>query len=337
MASLITITQVCDKLLNTFIDKVSETHQISRDDLLSLWEEVVSAGVGDVKAKKTKKTKKNKEEEEEEKKEEVEAHTCQYVPKKGKAAGKACGKAVVKGKKMCSAHKKFESESKSEPKPSEEPSEEPSVEPSAEPSEEPSVEPSEEPSADEEQSEQEHEGKCIAVFARGAKKGETCGAKVKEGDYCSKHQKSGEKKHEKKEPVIPKRKKEEEKPKEEKEKVVLRKHPKLNVIYHEDTGFVFKSEKEKVVTGRIVNGKIRKLNKHDNDEIIAYSFPVMKEKDEPEVETEFTEAIKKITSKKEIEELAEKDVEEIAEEMIEEEAEEEPEEEAEEEYIEEDD
>jgi len=43
MASLITITKGCDKLLNTFIDKMTENHKISRNDLLTLWNQVVSS------------------------------------------------------------------------------------------------------------------------------------------------------------------------------------------------------------------------------------------------------------------------------------------------------
>ena len=312
MASFATITQVCDALLGKFIAKIVEVHNIEEEALTSLWNEIVesSTGVEPKKSKSKGKTKKSKkveddateevrsesESEEKPKNKKVEeesepAGECQYVPKKGKNARKACGKKALVGKKMCSTHKKFELE---EDAPEEKATQE----------EVPVEEPAKE------------EVTCIAEISRGANKGKKCGAKVKEGEYCSKHAKTAEKTVEKKEPVLPERKKkasgdDEEQPK----KIVLLKHPKLKVFYHEETGLTFKSDKKKVVTGRIENDKIRELNKSDNDDIVKYGFAV----DKP-IETEFTDAINKIKekiSKKDIEELVEKDVEEVTEEMLE--------------------
>jgi hypothetical protein len=59
---------------------------------------------------------------------------------------------------------------------------------------------------------------------------------------------------------------------EPKAKASLKKHKKLGVLYHEETGFVFKSEQDKTVTGKIVDNKVVKLEKTDVPKLREWKF-----------------------------------------------------------------
>ena len=133
------------------------------------------------------------------------------------------------------------------------------------------------------------EGGCVYLFTRGKNSGSKCGSKIKSGEYCSKHEKF--------ENSTPKSKKSLPKPKSvsstksttsspapKKINKVLRENKTIGKFWHEETQAVFKSKDERVVIGRLKDGKICDLNEEDTKLIESYGFkieekkPVVKEK-----------------------------------------------------------
>ena len=127
---------------------------------------------------------------------------------------------------------------------------------------------------------------CPYLFTKGAREGENCGSKPKNGsEYCSRH-----KKHEGLEPkqkkVLPVPKKsvntkindQKSTPPTKSQGIILRKNKILDMIWHVETGMVFKSENERVVIGKCIDDKLLPLNDNDINICMAHSFKYEKSK-----------------------------------------------------------
>ena len=112
----------------------------------------------------------------------------------------------------------------------------------------------------EEKVEEQKGGICIYEFSKPPRKGEKCGVKVKDGGcFCSKHKKSDAKTVEKSVEKEPKKSVEKSSESTRKKKdFVITKNKDLNVWWNESTGLVFKSEKEKIVIGKVVDDDVVK-------------------------------------------------------------------------------
>ena len=94
---------------------------------------------------------------------------------------------------------------------------------------------------------------CQYVMLRGSKKGTLCGCEIKnEHDYCTKHLKSVKKTKISKSVDIPE-------PIDMQKSKVLRRNKSIDKLWHEETGMVFKSIDERVVTHRMVDGDVKDL------------------------------------------------------------------------------
>ena len=100
---------------------------------------------------------------------------------------------------------------------------------------------------------------CPYVFVKGGKKNQACGLKPKDNsNYCSRHQKSEEQKHPKKE-IKPISTKVCAKP-----RIVLQRKKEIgNKLYHTETGFVFDSPTQRTVIGKCIDSEIVPLNETD--------------------------------------------------------------------------
>ena len=135
---------------------------------------------------------------------------------------------------------------------------------------------------------------CPYVFSKGARNGEQCGCKPKNGNvYCCKHKKyedTKEKKIETKKPV-------------EKIGIILRKHKITGKLWHMESGLVFKSVDERIVTGKITNDIINPLTDEDVQECKKLNFKyelVTEEQDKPETITEEQDKPETITDVKKL-------------------------------------
>ena len=98
---------------------------------------------------------------------------------------------------------------------------------------------------------------CQYVMVRGSKKGTLCGCEIKnEHDYCTKHLKSVKKTKISKSVDIPE-------PIDMQKSKVLRRNKSIDKLWHEETGMVFKSIDERVVTHRMVDGDVKDLSEQD--------------------------------------------------------------------------
>ena len=122
---------------------------------------------------------------------------------------------------------------------------------------------------------------CPYVFAKGANAGEVCGSKPKNGaTYCSKHKKyeGTEPRSSTKKTLLPTTKKsivpvvKKVSPAIKKPNLILIRHKKINKFIHPETGLVFKSDKEKIVIGKLDNDKIIDLDESDIDNCKKYGF-----------------------------------------------------------------
>jgi hypothetical protein len=77
---------------------------------------------------------------------------------------------------------------------------------------------------------------CAYVYTRNPRSGEICNARTRSGNYCSKHRKN---------------------------EIKLRLDPSILHLVHDETGFVFKSPREKIVIGKLKNGIIAPLDQTD--------------------------------------------------------------------------
>ena len=121
---------------------------------------------------------------------------------------------------------------------------------------------------------------CPYLFTKGNREGECCGSKPKNGAvYCSRHKKyEGVPPKEKK--VLPTSKKSiasgvksKKSPvtKQNNDKI-LRKNTKIDKLWHQESGMVFKSKTERIVIGKCVDDKILPLTEDDIDVCISLSF-----------------------------------------------------------------
>tara|TARA_A100001011_G_C14318317_1_gene849079 strand:- start:5026 stop:5886 length:861 start_codon:yes stop_codon:yes gene_type:complete len=106
---------------------------------------------------------------------------------------------------------------------------------------------------------------CPYVFTKGSRCGEQCGCKPKNGNkYCCKHKKY--------EDIPIKEKKITPTVKKEKVNIILRKHKLTNMLWHSESGMVFKSCNERTVIGRIINDKLNPLSESDIEECKRLNF-----------------------------------------------------------------
>lgn len=119
---------------------------------------------------------------------------------------------------------------------------------------------------------------CPYEYVRTPKAGTRCNAKPKnENVYCARHKKY-ENKPLKTRKVVPSPKKsikpktKKTSPVPKKTQRVLRTNRELGVLWHPDTGFVFNSAKDRTVTQRVVDGKVRDLADEDIDDCKKWGF-----------------------------------------------------------------
>jgi hypothetical protein len=101
---------------------------------------------------------------------------------------------------------------------------------------------------------------CIHVFVRGPRKGNTCGSCVKTGfEFCTVHSKKQKAlvPHVENHELVEKHEVSPDIPVIERPKLIFRKNIALDIIYHQDSGYVVKSKTDSSIIGRIdiVNGK----------------------------------------------------------------------------------
>ena len=122
---------------------------------------------------------------------------------------------------------------------------------------------------------------CPYIFTKGVNSGEMCGSKPKNGaTYCSKHKKyEGMECHSStkkkllpvtKKSIVPAVKKVNSCIK--KPNLILIRHKKINKFIHPESGLVFKSDKEKIVIGKLHDDKIIDLDESDIDNCKKYGF-----------------------------------------------------------------
>lgn len=209
------------------------------------WSDDASGGVTEIKPKKKSSSKKTSSEATPTPTPEAdsvgEVGKCMYVATKGKLKGTTCGKKTVPGKKMCQSHKKAEDDViRDDPE-----------------------SPVFGPQNKEEQTVSEDSKKCTYVATRGKNKGVACGNDVADGsDTCSKHTK----------------KTSEPEPDADADKTTVV-ETKIHVVkkqngrwVHVDSGFVFKSNKERVVVGKMTDGEYRDINSEDVADLEKYNF-----------------------------------------------------------------
>jgi hypothetical protein len=141
---------------------------------------------------------------------------------------------------------------------------------------------------------------CPYLFIKGAREGEYCGSRPKNGAvYCSRHKKyEGTEPKQKK--VLPTSKKsisevvKSKKVSPRKEiNIVLRKHKILCQLWHQDTGMVFRSAKERVVIGKAVSDVLKPLDNDDIEICKAHGFKYEIEPNNEEKENKTTSVIEK--------------------------------------------
>jgi hypothetical protein len=177
---------------------------------------------------------------------------------------------------------------------------------------------------------------CPYVLAKGTNAGEQCGCKPKNGAvYCSKHKKyeGTASKSAKKSPlpvpkktIVPTTKKVT--PPIKKPNLVLIRNKKINKFVHQESGLVFKSEKEKNVIGKLRDDKIDELSDEDISNCKKYGFkyeikpvePEEKEEEDEEVDEEEKEEVdEQVDEKVDEEEVDDEEVDEQVDEKVDEE------------------
>ena len=122
---------------------------------------------------------------------------------------------------------------------------------------------------------EESQGGCTYLFVRGKNSGSKCGAKIKSGDYCSKHEKF-ENSTPKSKKSLPKAKPvttpKSTSPAPKKINKVIRENKSINKFWHPETQLVFKSKEERVVIGRLKDDKICDLDEEDIKLCESYGF-----------------------------------------------------------------
>lgn len=118
---------------------------------------------------------------------------------------------------------------------------------------------------------------CPYIMTKGAKKDTMCGTKPKDGStYCSLHKDKADKVQKEKK-ILPEPLKTSKAGslKSSEEKIVLRKHPDFpGKFYHPTSNMIFHSAENKVVIGRLEDGKIRKLTDEDIETCKKWRFAI---------------------------------------------------------------
>ena len=134
-------------------------------------------------------------------------------------------------------------------------------------------------------------GGCPYEYTKGDKKGSKCGVVAKNGgEYCSTHKKfEGKVVKEKKVLPVP--------IKSDSNKIAHR-HPTLGIFYHRESSLVFKSSKEFIVVGKLVDNKIVEISEDDDIELCKkYNFKYETNFDLKKLKDEKLE-VKKVETKK---------------------------------------
>ena len=131
---------------------------------------------------------------------------------------------------------------------------------------------------------------CRYKFIKGSKQDQICGSKVKEGVlYCSRHKKfeGSEQKEQKAVPIAQRNtinSSSKNKPKSPEKSVarVIRKNKTLDKLWHPETCFVFRSDKELIVIGKCINDKLIPMVEEDLDECRKWGFQFSLSNDDDE-------------------------------------------------------
>jgi hypothetical protein len=256
-----------DSLVNKFISKLvqhemggrtSDEQDSKKQEFFGIWKSCVdSANVtvswsdgepepvyaGPVEKPKKKSVAKKTKAKSDDEEEEMVVGKCTYVATKGSSKGKVCGKKAVSGKKMCASHKKAEEDSSSL-----------SDEKVVDSEDDNTVESTPAPA-----------GKtCVYTPSRGKSKGVACGcATVDDTDLCAKHSKK----------AVETTSADEAKTEAAKTETKVHVVKKMNGRWvHVESGFVFKSNKERVVVGKMVDDTCEPITDDDLPELERYSF-----------------------------------------------------------------
>lgn len=129
-----------------------------------------------------------------------------------------------------------------------------------------------------------NEDGCPYIYTKGEKQGEVCNIKPKgSAVYCTRHKKyeGVEPKQIKSLPAVKKSissgTTNTKKPVEKIVNTVLRKNKAIDKLWHESTGMVFKSAKERVVIGKCVNDTLLPLSHADIEVCMSHNFAYEKE------------------------------------------------------------
>jgi hypothetical protein len=117
---------------------------------------------------------------------------------------------------------------------------------------------------------------CVYEYTRNPRKGEVCGLKIKEGEYCSKHRKTKVKMDDTKEAIKDQTepsKKTSTKPIQVDKQMIVRLYPKIGKFIHQQTKLAFFSSEHKVVYGKLsLDDKIIPLSDKDIETCKKYMF-----------------------------------------------------------------
>jgi hypothetical protein len=135
---------------------------------------------------------------------------------------------------------------------------------------------------------------CIYTFQRGEKSGETCGKKIKEGSYCSAHQKCKKKEFSKEESStvsnnddkfnVPKSKNNTPKTSPSKE-IKFRPHS-SGYHYHPQSNLVIDPETKKEIIGKLVDNEFKPLEEEDLKVCKKYGFKFRFREEKNQVDSE---------------------------------------------------
>ena len=103
---------------------------------------------------------------------------------------------------------------------------------------------------------------CNYIFTKGNNQGNECGVKCSgQNSYCKKHMETSK----------------------GKKQIIIRKHPKIGEFFHPPTKLVFKSNKERIIIGKIFNGNVCSLTDEDIKTCKSWKFRFKEVKQEEEV------------------------------------------------------
>ena len=118
---------------------------------------------------------------------------------------------------------------------------------------------------------------CVYEYTRNPRKGEVCGLKIKEGEYCSKHKKTSTKMNDtkvhKKDPTTEQQYEPTKPLRVDDKQMIVRLYPKIGKFIHQQTKLAFFSSEHKVVYGKLsLDDKIIPLSDKDIEMCKKYMF-----------------------------------------------------------------